>query len=44
MKNPRNEQAKHCKNCEKIIRDYNKSGFCNKCYQLNKYKLKKEKV
>lgn len=30
--------AKHCKKCNKIIRDFNKSGYCNRCYVLIKQK------
>lgn len=38
-----NNPAKHCKSCSKIIRGYNKSGFCSKCYRSLKTWQKKDR-
>ena len=26
-------QAKRCKNCNRVVRGWNKSGYCGGCYQ-----------
>lgn len=34
-------KPKRCRTCNRIIRSYNISGFCNYHYKLNRAKLKR---
>jgi len=38
---PEPKKCNRCRRCKRVIREYNKSGYCNSCFKLIPKKLNK---